>query len=368
MTELPARPKPPTIREVARAAGVSTALVSVVFRGAPGASEQTRARVFAAAEQLGYRANRTASLMKLRHTKHLGVTLNVRSTFEAELTENIQAAAAQLGYEIVLSLVTATHDENRAIETLLSFRCESAILLGSQLPAARLRELARELPLVLVGRRVNLSHVDVVRSADHRGQALVVEHLAGLGHRDIVHVDGGQQPISAQRRQGYRAAMRRHGLGEHIRVLTGGGSEHDGHRAAGELLRNQQLPTAVCAFNDHCALGVIDALTKAGIRVPSDCSVTGYDNSLVAQLTAIDLTSVSQEPPVLAQSAVRAAIDRLEGRAVVGTDTVLQPRLVVRGSSIPPSRQPQATHSGIAPGGRRRLGPATPRAQAGCDH
>jgi LacI family transcriptional regulator len=339
MTELPARPKPPTIREVAQAAGVSTALVSVVLRGAPGASEQTRARVFAVAEQLGYRANRTASLMKLRHTKHLGVTLNVRSTFEAELTENIQAAAAQLGYEIVLSLVTATHDENRAIETLLSFRCESAILLGSQLPAARLRELARELPLVLVGRRVNLSHVDVVRSADHRGQALVVEHLAGLGHRDIVHVDGGQQPISAQRRQGYRAAMRRHGLDEHIRVLSGGGSEQDGRRAAGELLRNQHLPTALCAFNDHCALGVIDALTKAGVRVPSDCSVTGYDNSLVAQLTAIDLTSVSQEPPVLAQSAVRAAIDRLEGRAAVGTDTVLQPRLVVRGSSSPPSRQ-----------------------------
>ena len=81
MTELPARQKPPTIREVAHAAGVSTALVSIVFRGAPGASETTRARVFAAAEQLGYRANRTASLMKLRRTKHLGITMNVRSAF-----------------------------------------------------------------------------------------------------------------------------------------------------------------------------------------------------------------------------------------------------------------------------------------------
>jgi DNA-binding LacI/PurR family transcriptional regulator len=340
LTELPARQKPPTIREVAHAAGVSTALVSIVLRGAPGASETNRARVLAAAEQLGYRANRTASLMKLRRTRHLGVTLNVRSAFQGELAEQIHAAAAQLGYQIVLSLVTAAQDESRAVETLLGFRCESVIMLGCQLPEARLRELARELPLVLVGRRrVNLGNVDVVRSADHHGQALVVEHLTRLGHRDIAHVDGGQQPISAQRRQGYRAAMRRHDLGARIRVITGGDSERDGHRAAAELLRSQQPPTAVCAFNDHCALGIIDTLAKAGLRVPGDCSVTGYDNSLIAQLAAIDLTSVSQEPPLLAQSAVRAAIDRLEGHASGPTDTVLEPRLVIRGSSSPPSRR-----------------------------
>ena len=336
MTEPQARPKPPTIREVARAAGVSPALVSIVLRGAPGASEQTRARVLAAAGRLGYRANRTASLMKLRRTRHLGVTLNVRSTFHAELVENIQAAAAQSGYEVVLSLVTATHDESHAIETLLGFRCESVILLGSQLSEARLRELARDLPLVLVGRRVTIGNVDVVRSADRRGQALVVEHLAGLGHRDIVHVDGGHHPISALRRQGYRAAMRRNGL--HPRVVTGGDSERDGHRAAAELLARERLPTAICAFNDHCALGVIDALARAGVRVPAGCSVTGYDNSPVAQLTAVDLTSVSQEAAVLARSAVRAAADRLEGHVTGSTDTVLDPRLVVRGSSSPPGR------------------------------
>jgi DNA-binding LacI/PurR family transcriptional regulator len=317
---------------------VSRALLSIVFRGAPGASEETRARVFAVAEQLGYRANRAASLIKLRHTKLLGVTVNVRSGFQGELVEPIQATAAASGYEIVLSPITPTHDESRAIETLLGFRCEAAILLGSQLPEARLRELAGELPLVLVGRRMKLGHVDVVRSADHRGLALAVGHLAGLGHRDIAHIDGGHQPISAQRRQGYRVAMRGHGLGDHVRVVTGGDSERDGHRAATELLRHGELPTAVCAFNDHCALGVMDALAKAGARVPGDCSVTGYDNSLVAQLAAVDLTSVSQEAAVLAESAVRAAVDRLEGRVTGTTDAVLQPRLVIRGSSAPPDQ------------------------------
>jgi LacI family transcriptional regulator len=341
MTDQQARPRPPTIRDVARVAGVSTALVSVVFRGVPGASEETRARVFAAAGQIGYRANRTASLMKLRRTMHLGVTLKVRNAFHAELAEDIQAAAARSGYEIVPSLVTATHDESLAVETLLGFRCESVILLGSQLPAARLRELSLEVPLVLVGRRVDLDNVAVVRSADYRGQGLIVDHLTGLGHRDIVHVDGGRQPISALRRRGYREAMRRHGLGDRARVIAGGDSEPDGQRAAAELLRPvldgvARLPTAVCAFNDHCALGVIDAFRRAGVRVPGDCSVTGYDDSPVAQLTVVDLTSVSQEAAMLAESAVRAAACRLDGRVTGATDEVLEPRLAARGSSAPP--------------------------------
>ncbi len=339
MTEPPGRPRPPTIRDVARVAGVSPALVSVVFRGVPGASGETRARVFAAAERIGYRANRTASLMKLRRTMHLGVALEVRNAFHAELAEHIQAAAAAAGYEIVPSLVTATHDESLAVETLLGFRCESLILLGSRLPAARLRELAREVPLVLVGRLAELDNVAVVRSADYRGQALVVDHLAGLGHRDIVHVDGGRQPVSALRRRGYQAAMRRHGLGDDARVVAGGDCEPDGQRAAAALLRGDRLPTAVCAFNDHCALGVIDALGKAGVRVPGDCSVTGYDDSPVAQLRAVDLTSVSQEAALLARAAVRAAAGRLEGRVSGAADEVLEPRLVARGSSSPPGER-----------------------------
>src|SRR5215470_6444354 len=138
MTELPARQKPLTIRDVARAAGVSPALVSIVFRGAPGASEETRARVVAVAEQIGYRANRTASLMKLQRTKHLGVTLNLRTAFHAELVEGIQSAAARSGYEIVPAFVTADHDEAHAIQTLLEFRCESLLLVGTQVPETRL--------------------------------------------------------------------------------------------------------------------------------------------------------------------------------------------------------------------------------------
>jgi DNA-binding LacI/PurR family transcriptional regulator len=323
----------PTMRDVAIAAGVSKALVSIIFRGAPGASEQTRARVLKVAEEIGYRTNRTASLLASRRTKHLGVTMSIRSAFHAELVEGIQAAADRAGYEIVLSTVTATHDERRAVNTLLEFRCESVILLGSDLPQQELHDLADALPVILVGRRLPLGNLDVVRSADDHGQALVVDHLVGRGHREIVHVDGGRHPIATDRRRGYRNAMRRHGLAAFVQTVPGGTQEDDGRRAVELLLEEGARPTAVTAFNDHCAVGVIDALSRAGIAVPQQCSVTGYDNSLIAQFAAVDLTTVSQESAIQAEWAVRAAVERLEGTREQPRESVLEPRLVIRGST-----------------------------------
>jgi DNA-binding LacI/PurR family transcriptional regulator len=335
MPKSAANASPPTMADVAAAAGVSKALVSIVFRGAAGASEATRARVFQAAEQIGYRTNRTASLLKLHRTRHLGVTMSVRNAFHAELVEGIQEAADREGYQIVLSTVTGSHDERRAVETLLEFRCESLILLGSELSELMLDDLATSVPVVLVGRRVGIDSVDVVRTADDKGLGLVVDHLVALGHHDIAHVDGGKHTISADRRRGYRTAMRRHREDRHVRILTGGSGEADGWRAADQLLRLDQLPTAVTAFNDHCAVGVIDRLTRAGVAVPDVVSVAGYDNAPIAEFAAISLTTVSQEAPTQAQWAVRAAIERLEGVRQDTRESVLEPRLIVRGSTGP---------------------------------
>jgi LacI family transcriptional regulator len=319
--------------DVAAAAGVSKALVSIVFRGAAGASDATRARIFQVAHELGYRTNRTASLLKLHRTRHLGVTMHVRSAFHAELVEGIQEAADRVGYQIVLGTVTRSHDERRAVETLLEFRCESLILLGSGLSKPMLDDLARSVPVVLVGRRAGIDAVDVVRAADDKGLGLVVDHLVGLGHHDIAHIDGGRHTISADRRRGYRTAMRRNDEAGYVRIVAGGTSEGDGRRAAEELLRGDQLPTAVTTFNDHCAVGLIDRLARAGVAVPDAISVAGYDNAPIAQYAAINLTTVSQEAPLQADWAVRAAVERLEGVRHETRESILEPRLIVRGST-----------------------------------
>lgn len=329
------RSRPPTMKDVADHAGVSKALVSMIFRDAPGPSALTRERVLAAAESIGYRRNRTASVLARRRTKHLGLTMIVRNTFHAELVENAQAAADELGYEIVLSAVSRTHDERRAVETLLEYRCEALVLLGSELAPSELVRLADVVPLVVVGRRLRPGIADVIRTSERDGMRQVVDHLIELGHRAIAHVDGGPGRISADRRRGYEAAMRARGLHEHIRVVPGGDTEAGGAAAAGSFTARAQGASAITSFNDHCAAGVVDRLIRAGVDVPGAVSVVGYDNSAISQLARLDLTTVSQEPARQAQLAVQAAVDRLDGGRTETREVVLNPNLVVRSSTGP---------------------------------
>lgn len=326
----------PTMQDIADKLGVSKALVSLVFRKAPGPSEDTRARVFAAAEELGYRVNRTAALMTARRSHLIGVMTDIRSSFHAEMVEDIVEAADRAGYEVVLGAVTPTHGESRVMDTLLDFRCEGVILLGPESATEDLARIGQRLPTVVVGRRVAASSLDVVRAADGRGIAAVVDHLVDLGHRRLVHVSGGSGPIAADRRNGYLRAMRRHGLNEFINVIDGDFTENAGMDAAKELLITQTLPTAVVCANDRSAVGVLDALRRAGVDVPGQVSITGYDDSALAQLGHIDLTSVSQAPREQANRAVDAVVERLDGARTQPVSSVLPPQLVVRGTTAPP--------------------------------
>jgi LacI family transcriptional regulator len=317
------------MQDVADRVGVSKALVSLVFRKAPGPSAETRARVFAAAEELGYRVNRTAALMSARRTQLLGVTAEVRNTFHAELVEYIVSAADRAGYEVVLGAITPTHSESRVIETLLDFRCEGMILLGPVAPISELTKLSVRVPVVSVGRRLSIPTLDVVRAADSRGIAAVVDHLVDLGHRRIVYVAGGSGSIRTDRRNGYLRAMKRHGLGEHVSIIDGDFTETSGIATAETLLTAADLPTAVVAANDRMAIGVLDTMRRAGVEVPRMVSVTGFDNSPLARLSHLDLTTVSQSPLEQAGRAVSAVTERLDARRTEAIQAVLTPRLIV---------------------------------------
>jgi DNA-binding LacI/PurR family transcriptional regulator len=324
----------PTMQDIADKVGVSKALVSLVFRKAPGPSDETRRRVFAAADELGYRVNRTAALMTARRSHLIGVMADIRNSFHAEMVEDIVEAADRAGYEVVLGAVTPTHGESKVIDTLLDFRCEGVVLLGPESTAGELDALGRRLPTVVVGRRVSAESLDVVRAADGRGIAAVVDHLVGLGHRRLVHVSGGSGLIAADRRNGYLRAMRRHGFDDAV-VIEGEFTENAGMTAARSIL-SATLPTAVVCANDRIAIGMLDGLRRAGVEVPGQVSVSGYDDSLLAQLAHIDLTSVSQEPREQANRAVEAVVERLDGGRSARVSSVMAPRLVIRGTTAPP--------------------------------
>ena len=328
------RGRRPRLSDVAARAGVSAGLVSLVLRRQPGPSEQTRGRVLDAARELGYRADRTASLLARRRSQHLGVVMDVRNTFHAELVADIDAAATQRGYDLVLSALTPTRDERTATEILLDFRCEGLILIGPEDRAGWLSDLGQELPVVAIGRRLRSASVDVVRAADDLGVAEVVAYLANLGHRDIAFVDGGRGTIAADRRRGYRQAMRRHGLAERVRVIPGDHTEEAGVRAAPALLDGPA--TAVIASNDRCAVGLLDRLARLGVSVPGSMSVVGYDDSMLARLGHVDLTTVSQDAPGQAGEAITLLAERLDDGRAEPREVVLPPRLVLRGTTAPP--------------------------------
>lgn len=328
--------KRPRLEDVAARVGVSTASVSLVLRGVSGPSERTRQRVLKAAADLGYQVDRTASTLASRRSRLLGVMVDVRSPFHAELVEHLHTAAEEVGYDLVLSTLTRTRDEQTAVETLLAFRSEALILLGPTSPADTLAALDNKTPVIAVGRRIADAALDVVRTADDVGVGQIVDHLVGLGHREIVYIDGGKGVIATDRRRGYRTAMRRHGLSEHIRVLTGDQTEAAGEHAARQLLHGPRLPSAVVAFNDQSAIGVLTALTRAGVTVPGQVSVVGYDDDTLSRLSCFNLTTVSQSAQEQARHAVTAAVERLDQDRTEPREVVLTPHLVLRGTTAEP--------------------------------
>ncbi len=325
--------RPPTLEDVAARAGVSRALVSIVMRDAPGASDATRVRVRAIADELGYRPDARAQLLAGRRTALLGVSLELNNPFHADVVEHVYRVADHRGYQVVLSAVTGSRPASTAIQTLLSYRCEAVLALATPPRRAALAELAERQPVVVVGQRATAPGVDTVRVDDAAGLRLAVEHLVGLGHRRIAYLDGGRAPSAAARRSGYRAAMRACDLAEFVHIEAGGEREQDGAEAARRILHD--LPDAVITYNDRCAVGLLDVFARSGVDVPGTVSVVGYDDTRMAALPYLRLTTISQDVETLAELAVGRAVDRIEEHDIADADQVVTPHLAVRGTTGP---------------------------------
>lgn len=329
-----------TMRDVARVAGVSQPLVSIVFRNAPGASEQTRANVLEVAEQLGYRRDERARLLRQGRSRLLGVAFEPTQPFHGEILDGLHSAARGRGYDVALSAITPQHPETAALEALMRDRCEGLIVLGSSLPQDRLERVCSERPVVSVTRAFESTSLDSVTTDDYRGARLAVEHLVDLGHRRIAYVDADREAGGQRRREGYRDAMIAAGCSEHAWIVHGGASESAGAATITGLLAAAEPPTAVMAFNDRCAAGIIAQARVLGCRVPEDLSVTGFDDSEQASLPYLDLTTLAQDTGLLARSAVELVLRRLDAApgspTPTGEHTVLPALLVRRSSSAAP--------------------------------
>ena len=336
------------MEDVATRAGVSRALVSIVFRDLPGASPANRERVRRAAEEIGFRPDRRASLLGRKRTNLVGIAFGVGHEFHAELLSALYASAARSQLEVVLSGITAERTEQLAVAELLAFRCDAVLLLGPNLSSVELAEIGAGSPVVALARAVDAPGVDVVRTDDELGARLATEHLLGLGHRTIVHLDGRHSAGGAERSRGFLCAMRAAGLADHAFLSPGGLTEADGERAAQHYLAERTAdapehpePTAVLAFNDPCAIGFLQTVREAALQVPGDLSLVGYDDSRLARASWARLTTVGQDTAALADGAVAKALARIRhperGPADHPREALLvPPSLVVRATTGTP--------------------------------
>jgi DNA-binding LacI/PurR family transcriptional regulator len=322
--------------DVAAEAGVSRALVSIVMRSAPGASGATRERVLAAAERLGYRPDTRARLLRSARSRLLGVVFALEGAFHGELVEALYPAAAEAGFGVALSARGGRRAEAEAIDDLLDLGVEALLVLAPETGEAHL--LALPVPAVSVLEPSRSPQLASVAGDEAAGMRLAVEHLRSLGHRRIAHITGGGAVGARARREAYAALLEHDGAAR--LALEGGPTEEHGMKAAEGLaamladpVQRASRPTAVVAFNDVLAVGLLHGLREQGVRVPDDLSVVGYDDSRLAALAHVSLTSVRQDPDALAAAAVRAAGEALEGRH---EQVLVPPSLTVRSSTVAP--------------------------------
>jgi len=326
-----------TIVDVALHAGVSKSLVSLVLNESPLVRPDKREAVLTAIEALDYRPNTAARALVQVRTRAVGVILNdLRNPWFLESLRGINDVLSENGLHMLLGEQRMGQAGGKSIvSTFLDRNVDGLILAGTMPQTADLEDAARKAPtVVLSSRNFSLPGVDVVANDDAAGARLAVEHLISLGHRRIAHVAGDSGHVARLREEGYRTTMREHGL--RPVVNRSGNTEEQGHASALQLLRLSDRPTAIFAVNDLAAVGVLDAAFELGIAVPRQLSVIGYDNSYLAGIGHISLTSVDAAGYGTGHAAAQALIRRIKIPSIPGTETLLAPDLVIRRSSDVP--------------------------------
>jgi DNA-binding LacI/PurR family transcriptional regulator len=332
-----------TIQDVADYAGVSRAAVSKVLRNAYGLSDEMRARVEAAMKALDYRPQPQARGLRGR-TYTLGISLpEIRNPFFPDLLDGILEALRPSPYQPLIGVrPSADATERDTIDMMIDRKVDGLILVAPHLPADYFARVTGAIPAVVLGRHERDGGFDTVNNDDAAGAEMVVDELVARGHRRIAYLgleidEVGETNSTSLRYDGYLAAMRRHGLAD--RVLVGNSSHRGGAKpaqdVARELLSDPDRPTAIFAWFDTVAITVMSVAAEMGLSVPGDLSVVGYDNSSVAALPQVGLTSVDQSGRLLGETGARLVMERIDGR----TDEMhflVQPKLFVRRSIAAP--------------------------------
>jgi DNA-binding LacI/PurR family transcriptional regulator len=335
-----------SIREVAARAGVSPATVSRVFTRPDAVAVDTRRRVIAAADELRYAPHPVARSLARGRTGNLGIVVpDIANSFSAAITKAVQQEARRDGYALfVAGSDEVAHDEERWARAMAA-QVDGLLLVSPLMSDDTLLELADATAVVLTNRLLDGIPAVLTDATDATGHA--VEHLHALGHREMVYLAGPAGYSNAVRLRGFRDACRR--LGVAASELGPFNARFSaGVRAADLVLATSA--TAVVAYNDEVAVGVINRLRDRGLRVPEDRSVVGFDDTPLAEMVAPRLTTVRIAAAAAGAAAVRMLIDVIAGRDdAVRVPLRLPAELVVRASTGPAPAPRDGTGEAGAP-------------------
>lgn len=332
----------PSLKDVARVAGVSVMTVSNVVRGAPNVSPVTRQRVLRVVKELGYQPNAAARDLRAGRSQVVSLALpHLDNPYFAELARRMLEEAAGLGWTVLIEQTAGSaQGERDALAGSRPSPTEGLVLFPQTLGPAELAEEAGNRPLVLLGDRGHRGPGDVV-VVDNEGAAQdAVTHLLSLGRRHIAAL-GDQPPdgteISRRRLAGYRAALARAGLPyrPELVVPTGPYSRAEGAAALARLLDEGHPVDAVFALNDLLAVGALHTAVSRGLRVPRDLAIVGFDDIDEARYSNPPLTTVAPDKPGIAREAMRMLHERVtDGRTRPFRTVRLEHRLHVRASTV----------------------------------
>lgn len=340
----------PTIREVAKLAGVSVATVSKTLNRSGKVSDLLQERVTDAARALGYAPHASARSLRSGATRIIGLLVaDLANPYFLKLVENIERLSSAAGYSVILCNSGEDPErEERHLSMLLSQRADGAIVIPTRRSwSGRIAALSGlPVPGILVDRKLEGLDLDSVTTDNVMLGRQAAEHLHALGHRRVGIVMGSpEHQIARHRLDGFRAGFAAAGLPLDEQLIERDNfNEEEGYVAARRLLDRPDRPTAVFATNNHLALGLLRAIGDRGLSIPADISVVAVDELPWAGLVRPGMTVVTQPSQSIAEMAVATLLERIaEGRA--GSDAgksqsiVLQPSLVIRGSTTQPGER-----------------------------
>ncbi|CUH95942.1 hypothetical protein P22_2030 [Propionispora sp. 2/2-37] len=327
-----------TIKDVARAAGVSIATVSRILNGSGIVSPQLMKKVQTAVETTGYYPNAVARALKIKESKSIGLIIpDIENPFFPALVRGIEDAARKHDYAVILCNSDGyAAEENRYIHFLYSKQVDGVIFTGGihgDENLALLSELA--LPVVTLDRQSNVANVNSVGVDNYYGAMLAVRHLIEQGAEKIAFLGGAARlSVAAERFQGYQDALAEEGILFSSNLILHGEFTFDsGYQNAARLLKNEESFDAIFAANDLIAFGAMECLAERGIKVPQEVMVAGYDDIWMARWYKPSLTTVRQPVYQMGQKAVDILLTLLSDKDRAVQAEKFRPELVIRNST-----------------------------------